>query len=128
MITAFFKPKSTQKVTPADPKGPSTALTAKRPLDHGAKEESCNNNNNKRLKSTRLDTSSDAINELLSYVKEQPERQGDETTWNDILRKHATTASSFARLAEFVASQRYVIWGTGRLVSIRLSMEPRQSS
>ena len=106
MITAFFKPKSTgTKVSPDE-------STAKRPLDHqGGKDNNNNNNNNnnKRLKSASLDKNSDAVHELLSYLSDKDTaRQGDETTttWRDILQKHATTASSFARLAEFVASQR----------------------
>jgi hypothetical protein len=92
MITAFFKPKSAKKVTPA-----GTTAPPKRALEDGA-----NPLPNKRLKSASPPT--DAVEELLSYLNE-PARDGDQTTWKDILKVHSTTPS-FARLADFVAAQR----------------------
>ncbi len=94
MITAFFKPKSAKKVTPA---GTSSTAVPKRTLEDGANPLS-----NKRLKSASPPT--EAVEELLSYLNE-PARDGDQTTWKDILKAHSTTPS-FARLADFVVAQR----------------------
>jgi len=102
MITAFFKPKSSRKVTPAE--GPTLDSTSKRSLEeHDAENVEVSA---KRLKSTSSEPKSDAVKELLSYLKNDPERDdGDKTTWTDVLNKHSKTAS-FTKLAEFVASQR----------------------
>lgn len=93
MITAFFKPKSAKKVTPAE----SSTEPPKRTLEDGE-----NPLPNKRLKSASPPTA--AVEELLSYLNE-PARDGDQTTWKDILKVHSTTPS-FARLADFVVAQR----------------------
>jgi hypothetical protein len=88
MITAFFKPKSSKKVTPDDP--------PKRPMEDGATLS------NKRPKNAS--ENEDAVQELLSYLQ-VCERKGSATTWHDVLERHSQTAS-FARLAAFVASER----------------------
>lgn len=105
MITAFFKPKSAKKVTPAPSSvasstEESSAITKRAPPIEVEEVYS-----NKRLKIDKDDD--DAVRELLSHLKGFNKAGDDDATptWNDVLEKHFATPS-FARLAKFVSAQR----------------------
>lgn len=109
MITAFFKPKSAKKVTPApsSSNSSSSSMPNKRALENGAETES----SNKRSKqsSNERDNGVSPVQELLSYLHAPEKSDDDESTvaWTDVLSKHFSTPS-FERLAKFVSAQRYV--------------------
>lgn len=111
MITSFFKPKSGKKITPEPSDGSTAAssvsLSKKRVLEESATAPLSTSPSEKRSKSN----DDAAVRELISYLN-TPESQQDtdvehEVAWRDVLDKHFSTPS-FARLANFVAAQRYV--------------------
>ena len=112
MITNFFKPKSSKKITPEPSNNSSTSSRMAKKRTWNDDEPQTQSSSKRSKESMDQDIDNSPVQELLSYLKTPEKKSDDDTpdnTWTEVLGKHFSSPS-FERLANFVSAQRYVFF------------------
>lgn len=108
MISSFFAPKNPRKVKRAQEgvrmMAPSSSSTLKRERENNDDAQDASKKSKEAPQANASRSSSPEVQALLSHLRCEP---SDDGTWSQALDKHFSSPA-FARLAQYVAQERYV--------------------